>query len=68
MHDHKPCEHDLKFCDKCDAVFCEKCQSEWARSIGGSSGFSLGKLSEPMPLTGEWQNRCPTVGTYAKDL
>lgn len=34
-HDHKPvetpkpCKHDLKFCEQCNAVECMKCSTEW---------------------------------------
>lgn len=29
MHDHKECEHELKYCSKCDTVYCEICCKEW---------------------------------------
>lgn len=24
------CQHELKYCKKCDVVYCEKCQKEWS--------------------------------------
>ena len=29
MHKHTECEHELKFCSKCDIVYCEICKTEW---------------------------------------
>lgn len=29
MHEHNECEHELKYCKKCDVVYCEKCGREW---------------------------------------
>jgi len=29
MHDHNDCDHDLKYCGKCDVVWCRKCKKEW---------------------------------------
>ena len=29
MHEHNECEHDLKFCKKCNVVYCTKCKREW---------------------------------------
>jgi hypothetical protein len=29
MHNHCHCEHDLKYCEKCDVVYCTKCGKEW---------------------------------------
>ena len=29
MHEHNECEHNLKFCPKCDVVYCTKCKREW---------------------------------------
>ncbi len=29
MHDHNECEHEFKYCSKCDTVYCEKCGKEW---------------------------------------
>lgn len=32
MHEHiepKDCEHEFKYCKKCDVVYCDKCQKEW---------------------------------------
>ncbi len=29
MHEHKECEHEHKYCSKCDVVYCEKCGKEW---------------------------------------
>ena len=26
-HDH--CEHEVKYCDKCDTAYCGKCNKEW---------------------------------------
>lgn len=28
-HDHKICEHELKFCKECEIVYCEKCEDQW---------------------------------------
>jgi hypothetical protein len=28
-HRHDHCEHDLKYCEKCDVVYCLKCDKEW---------------------------------------
>lgn len=28
-HKHDHCEHDLKYCSKCDVVYCLKCDKEW---------------------------------------
>ena len=25
------CEHEFKYCKKCDVVYCEKCKSEWVK-------------------------------------
>lgn len=32
MHEHSTCEHEFRYCTKCDVVFCEKCGSEWYSS------------------------------------
>ncbi len=30
LHDHhNHCEHELKYCEKCDVVYCKKCSKEW---------------------------------------
>lgn len=29
MHEHNDCDHDLKYCSKCDVVYCTKCLREW---------------------------------------
>lgn len=29
MHEHNECEHELKYCKKCDVVYCTKCKREW---------------------------------------
>lgn len=29
MHEHNDCEHELKYCKKCDVAYCEKCGKEW---------------------------------------
>ena len=31
MHDHCECEHELKYCKKCDVVYCQKCGREWGK-------------------------------------
>ncbi len=28
-HLHNECEHNLKFCKKCNVVYCAKCKKEW---------------------------------------
>lgn len=30
MHEHNECDHDLKYCAKCDVVYCAKCKREWS--------------------------------------
>ena len=32
-HNHCHCEHNLKYCAKCDVVYCEKCSKEWSSSL-----------------------------------
>lgn len=39
MHDHKECEHELKYCRKCDIVYCEKCNAEWKKNIYVTSPY-----------------------------
>jgi hypothetical protein len=29
MHEHIECDHNLKYCSKCDVVYCTKCSKEW---------------------------------------
>jgi len=29
MHEHDECEHELRYCKKCDVVYCIKCKREW---------------------------------------
>ncbi len=29
MHEHKVCEHELKYCSICKVVYCEKCGKQW---------------------------------------
>ena len=41
MHEHPVpasvnCEHEFKYCKKCDVVYCEKCKGEWVKK---SSSF-----------------------------
>lgn len=39
MHQHEECEHELKYCSKCDVVYCEKCGKEWnsyTMTVGGT--------------------------------
>jgi hypothetical protein len=32
QHDHhNHCDHDLKYCEKCDCVYCKKCEMEWKK-------------------------------------
>lgn len=39
MHDHTPCIHKFKFCEKCDEVYCDKCKTEWTRkTVWASAG------------------------------
>ncbi len=46
MHEHKECEHELKYCSKCNVVYCEICNKEWySYSITVSS-----------PYTATWYN------------
>jgi hypothetical protein len=41
MHEHKECEHELKYCSKCDKVYCELCKKEWQNyTITVSSPYS----------------------------
>lgn len=28
-HNHSHCNHDLKYCEKCDVCYCTKCDREW---------------------------------------
>jgi len=28
-HDHHSCEHEVKYCKKCDVAYCTKCGKEW---------------------------------------
>ena len=34
MHEHQECQHEFKYCAKCDTVYCEKCQKEWGADNG----------------------------------
>jgi hypothetical protein len=29
MHEHKECEHELKYCKVCKVVYCELCNKQW---------------------------------------
>jgi hypothetical protein len=29
MHEHYECEHEIKYCSKCDVCYCTKCHKEW---------------------------------------
>jgi len=31
-HDHVECDHQVKYCKKCDVCYCVKCGTEWGRS------------------------------------
>ena len=33
MHEHVECEHELKYCRKCDIAYCEKCGKQWYTMI-----------------------------------
>ena len=46
-HDHKVCDHKLKYCAKCDVVYCAKCDKEWKQNTwlyytpsGGTSVYN----------------------------
>ena len=28
-HDHHDCDHEVKYCKKCDVAYCVKCGKEW---------------------------------------
>lgn len=30
MHEHKECEHEIKYCKICDVCYCEKCNKQWS--------------------------------------
>jgi len=30
-HEHKECEHEVKYCKICDVCYCEKCGKEWKK-------------------------------------
>ena len=32
-HKHDHCEHELKYCGKCDVVWCAKCDREWGGHV-----------------------------------
>lgn len=40
MHEHKECEHELKFCSKCNVVYCELCNSEWRKPVTYSTWYN----------------------------
>lgn len=33
MHEHNECEHEFKYCSKCDVVYCTKCNKEWTKRV-----------------------------------
>ena len=32
QHEHLECEHEVKYCKKCDVAYCVKCGREWTGS------------------------------------
>lgn len=52
-HDHpecRGCEHELKFCFRCDAVECLKCKKEWIKSsYQSTSPFWQNVANGPIP-------------------
>lgn len=55
MHNHHQhdCDHELKFCRKCDAVYCGKCGKEWRVSYTFTSrgSGSTAYLSDMVNVT-----------------
>lgn len=43
MHEHKECQHELKYCTKCDVVYCDKCNKEWVKAFSLTSGPYINK-------------------------
>ena len=34
MHKHHDCDHEVKYCARCDVAYCTKCAKEWsAKSV-----------------------------------
>lgn len=56
MHDHKKCEHQLKFCEHCNIVYCDKCNEEWKKEKIIFDNFS-GTQTLPMPWPGQNDNQ-----------
>ena len=49
MHTHSKCNHELKYCEKCDTVYCEKCSKEWKKETYNWTYTSLGTQTLPYP-------------------
>lgn len=69
-HDHpviqkpEPCKHELKFCEKCDAVECSKCGEEWVKPCKlPHNRFYEDKINVPYinPLQPRWNENPLTV-------
>lgn len=46
MHEHKSCDHDVKYCAHCDVAYCEKCNTEWKKPVDFMQALNnrIGKL------------------------
>jgi hypothetical protein len=49
-HEHKTCDHVLKYCEKCDVAYCTKCGEEWKKQ----SPIDLYRQYPPTP---QWPHR-----------
>jgi len=49
MHDHKKCNHTLRFCEHCDVVYCTKCEAEWKKSGSTITWTGGGSQTTPAP-------------------
>lgn len=45
MHEHKECEHKLKYCKKCAVVYCTLCGREWHETLQVTTGTT----TKPIP-------------------
>lgn len=39
-HVHVECEHQIKFCKKCDVVWCSECSKEWTYGATVTSSWT----------------------------